>query len=205
MVFSSRWPCNAIIGDYESIYRCPGKTFTITWTQFFSRNSGGKLYGSFCKIVGGVISPLLANIGLHGLEQLINSIKLPKDKWGNRLKLGFIRYADDFIITSRDKENLESALIQIKQWLSKRGLEISEEKTRIVHIKDGFNFLGFNSRQYNGKLLIKPQKEKVLKFCKELGKTISKCASWTQQSHIYYFSDILLYLLPLEGSDQSQA
>jgi RNA-directed DNA polymerase len=141
---------------------------------------------------GGSISPLLANIGLHGLEQLINSIKLPKDKWGNRLKLGFIRYADDFIITSRDKENLESALIQIKQWLSKRGLEISEEKTRIVHIKDGFNFLGFNSRQYNGKLLIKPQKEKVLKFCKELGKTISKCASWTQQNLINELKPILL-------------
>lgn len=78
---------------------------------------------------GGAISPLLANIGLHGLEQLINFIKLPKDKWGNRLKLGFVRYADDFIITSRDKESLENALIQIKQWLSERGLEINEEKT----------------------------------------------------------------------------
>jgi RNA-directed DNA polymerase len=86
------------------------------------------------------LSPLLANIGLHGLKQLINAIKLPKDKWENRLKLNFVRYADDFIITSRDKENLENALIQIKQWLSERGLEISEEKTRIVHLKDEFNF-----------------------------------------------------------------
>ena len=140
---------------------------------------------------GGAISPLLANIGLHGLEEVIESIKLPKDKWGNRLKLGFVRYADDFVVTSRNRENLDSALVQIKQWLSERGLVISEEKTRIVHIQDGFNFLGFNLRQYKGKLLIKPQKEKVLKFCKELGKTISECATWTQQNLIGKLNPIL--------------
>ncbi len=140
---------------------------------------------------GGAISPLLANIGLHGLEKLIDSIKLPKDKWGNRPKLGFIRYADDFIVTARDKGTLEQILIQIKQWLSTRGLEISEEKTRIVHIDEGFNFLGFNLRQYKGKLLIKPQKEKVLKFCKEIGNTISQCATWTQKNLITKLNPIL--------------
>ena len=140
---------------------------------------------------GSAISPLLANIGLHGLEKLIKSIKLPKDKWGNRRTLGIVRYADDFIVTSRNKESLENALTQIKQWLSQRGLEISEEKTRIVHISEGFNFLGFNLRQYNGKLLIKPQKAKVLSFCKELGRTISKCATWTQQNLIAKLKPIL--------------
>ena len=89
------------------------------------------------------------------------------------------------------QEDLVKALAQIKQWLSQRGLSINEEKTRIVHIQDGFNFLGFNLRQYNGKLLIKPQKEKVLKFCKELGRTISKCASWTQQNLISKLKPIL--------------
>ena len=141
---------------------------------------------------GGPISPLLANIGLHGLEKLIKSIKLPRDKWGNRLKLGFVRYADDFIVTSRDRESLENALTQIKQWLSERGLEISEEKTKIVHIRDGFDFLGFNLRQYKGKLLIKPQKEKVLKFCQELGRIISSCATWTQANLIHKLKPILL-------------
>ena len=140
---------------------------------------------------GSAISPILANIGLHGLEKLVKSIKLPKDKWGNRLSLGFVRYADDFIVTSRNKESLEDALAQIKRWLSERGLEISEEKTKIVHISNGFDFLGFNLRQYNGKLLIKPQKEKVLKFCKELGRTISKCATWTQQNLITKLKPIL--------------
>ncbi len=109
----------------------------------------------------------------------------------NTLEPEWESQADDFIVTSRKRENLDSVLIQIKQWLSERGLEISEEKTRIVHIQDGFNFLGFNLRQYKGKLLIKPQKEKVLKFCKELGKTIFECATWTQQNLIGKLKPIL--------------
>ncbi|MEM8780173.1 MAG: group II intron reverse transcriptase/maturase [Cyanobacteria bacterium P01_G01_bin.49] len=140
---------------------------------------------------GGVISPLLANIGLHGLEEVVKSIKLPTDKWNNRPKLGIIRYADDFIVTAKDKETLESTKYLIKEWLRERGLELSEEKTRIVHIEKGFNFLGFNLRQYDGKLLIKPQKEKVLPFCKEIGKTIKACATWTQENLIAKLNPIL--------------
>jgi len=157
---------------------------------------------------GGVISPLLANIGLHGLEKLISSqtetvIYEVTRKSGKRKgqkirnkekrpKLGIIRYADDFIITARDKEHLESAFILIKQWLSHRGLEISEEKTRIVNLADGFDFLSFNLRQYKGKILIKPQKEKVLQFCKELGTTIKACGSWSQEKLIQKLKPILL-------------
>ncbi|WP_084639748.1 reverse transcriptase domain-containing protein [Geitlerinema sp. PCC 9228] len=107
---------------------------------------------------GGVISPLLANIGLHGLEDFIKSINP---------KLGVIRYADDFVVTSKDKESLEHILDQIKQWMSERGLEISAEKTRIISMEEGFDFLGFNLRHYGGQLLIKPQKKKVLAFCKK--------------------------------------
>ena len=157
---------------------------------------------------GGVISPLLANIGLHGLEEIISSqtetvvykctYKSGRNKGKihtqkvTRPKLSIIRYADDFVVTAREKEHLESALILIKQWLSERGLEISEEKTRIVNITDGFNFLGFNLRQYKGKLLIKPQKEKVLQFCKELGVTIKACGSWSQEKLIQKLNPILL-------------
>ena len=121
---------------------------------------------------GGVISPLLANIGLHGLEEHIY-------KWNP--KVGVIRYADDFVVTAKDKESLEILKIQINQWLSERGLNISEEKTRIVYISEGFDFLGFNLRQYKVKgddgvlrdmLLIKPQKSKVMEFCKKVGATI---------------------------------
>ncbi len=134
---------------------------------------------------GVVVSPLLANVGLHGLETMIKKYNP---------KLGIIRYADDFLVTARDqeKESLEKVLILIKQWLSERGLEINEEKTRIVNIVDGFNFLGFNLRQYKGKTLIKPQKEKVLQFCKELGKTIANCKAWSQDKLIQKLNPILL-------------
>lgn len=140
---------------------------------------------------GGVISPLLANIGLHGLEELIKSVKLPKTKWGRRPQLGFIRYADDFVVTAKDKQNLEDVLILIKQWLKERGLEISDEKTRIVHIDEGFNFLGFNIRQYKGKLLIKPQKEKVLAFCKKIKLTLSNMKANTQEEVISKLNPLL--------------
>ncbi|MHC5675688.1 group II intron reverse transcriptase/maturase [Nostoc sp.] len=112
---------------------------------------------------GGVISPLLANIGLHGLENFIKS---------TNQKLGVVRYADDFIVTARDKESLEKVQIQIQQWLSIRGLEFSSEKTFITSIGEGFDFLGFNHRHYDGKLLIKPSKKKVLDFCKRIGNEI---------------------------------
>ena len=131
---------------------------------------------------GGVISPLLANIGLHGLEKYIKS---------TNPKLGIIRYADDFIVTARDQESLERVLILIKQWLSKRGLEISAEKTRIVHINEGFDFLGFNLRHYDSKLLIKPQKEKVLGFCKKIGKTLSQMKTRTQEEVIKTLNPLL--------------
>jgi RNA-directed DNA polymerase len=140
---------------------------------------------------GGVISPLLANIGLHGLEELVKSAKLPRDKWNNQPKLGIVRYADDFIVTAKDKETLESVKDLIKEWLRSRGLELSEEKTRIAHIEDGFNFLGFNLRHYDGKLLIKPQKEKVLQFCREIGRTIKACATWKQENLIMKLNPIL--------------
>ncbi len=113
---------------------------------------------------GGVISPLLSNIGLHGLETMVQT--------HNKKKLGIVRYADDFIITAKTRSELEAIIPTLKQWLIERGLELSTEKTKLVHIDEGFNFLGFNARHYKGKLLIKPQKQKVLAFCKKIGNNI---------------------------------
>lgn len=112
---------------------------------------------------GGIISPLLANIGLHGLEDFLRQFKKVKGKYKSD-RYGFVRYADDFIITATSREDIEAVQPIIEQWLSEKGLQLNREKTRIVHISEGFNFLGFNLKQYKGKLLIKPQKEKVLKF-----------------------------------------
>jgi RNA-directed DNA polymerase len=131
---------------------------------------------------GGVISPLLANIGLHGLETHIKS---------TNSKLGVVRYADDFIVTARDKESLEIARIQIQLWLSERGLELSAEKTFITSMEEGFDFLGFNHRHYNGKLLIKPSKKKVLYFCKRLGEEIKALNGTKQEDVITKLNPIL--------------
>ncbi len=79
----------------------------------------------------------------------------------------------------------------LKQWLLQRGLEISDEKTRIVHIDDGFDFLGFNLRQYKGKLMIKPQKEKVLAFCKKVGQVLSKTKASKQEDLIKILNPLL--------------
>jgi RNA-directed DNA polymerase len=131
---------------------------------------------------GGVISPLLANIGLHGLEIYIKS---------TNPKLGVVRYADDFIVTARDKGSLEKTEIQIQQWLSERGLELSAEKTLITSLEEGFNFLGFNHRHYNGKLLIKPSKQKVLDFCKRIGNEVKKLDGAPQEALIAKLNPIL--------------
>jgi len=84
--------------------------------------------------------------------------------------------------------------------MSERGLEISEEKTRIVHISDGFDFLGFNLRQYKvrgddgilkDKLLIKPQKSKVLEFCKKVGTTIDSMKTKTPEQVAHKIEPLL--------------
>lgn len=132
---------------------------------------------------GGVISPLLANLGLHGLETFIKS---------TNPKLGVVIYADDFIVSARDRKSLETIQPQIEQWLVRRGLQLSTEKTLITSLKDGYNFLGFNHRHYNGKLLIKPTKKKVLDFCKRIGDEIRASNGLSQETLIRRLNPILL-------------
>ncbi len=105
---------------------------------------------------GGIASPTLANMTLDGMERVIKSITKQKDK------VHLIRYADDFVITGNSKELLENKIKPaIQAFLSERGLTLSEEKTRIASIHEGFDFLGFTLRKFSGKLLIKPSKRSV--------------------------------------------
>lgn len=148
---------------------------------------------------GGVISPLLANIALHGMEnritQLANSLKGDKSK--NRTSLTFVRYADDFVCLHPNREVIDRAKAILIDWLDEIGLELSESKTRISSTADGFNFLGFNIRQYqvgkyhsgkstNGeplgyKTLIKPAQEKVKKHYDKIADIISRHNSSPQK------------------------
>jgi len=105
---------------------------------------------------GGIISPVLLNVALNGLQQLLGSA------------YGYIRYADDFIVCATTREQIETAQSIIEEWLKPRGLALHPEKTRIVHIDDGFDFLSFSIKRYKGKCLFKPQKEKVLAFVARL-------------------------------------
>jgi RNA-directed DNA polymerase len=96
---------------------------------------------------GGVISPLIANVALDGLENILAP------------RAGYIRYADDLVVTARSREEIEALVPTVSEFLAERGLELNAEKTRIVHVKDGFNFLGFNVRSYQDKCIVKPQKD----------------------------------------------
>ncbi|EJG0966868.1 group II intron reverse transcriptase/maturase, partial [Vibrio parahaemolyticus] len=109
---------------------------------------------------GGIISPTLMLMTLAGIEQQIKSTAL---KMGARAN--FIGYADDFVVTCSSKEVLVNDIKPlIAGFLAERGLTLSEEKTKVTHIDDGFDFLGFNHRKYKGKLLIKPSKSNTLLF-----------------------------------------
>ena len=116
---------------------------------------------------GGSISSTLMNLTLDGLERHIHGM-LPEKRinGGKRAnKIHFVRYADDFIITGTSQELLRDKVLPlVRAFLRERGLELSEEKTLISHIDEGFDFLGKNIRKYNGKLLIKPSKSSVKSF-----------------------------------------
>jgi len=111
---------------------------------------------------GGIISPVLANMVLDGLEKCLIAKFHTTLRARSQRKVNFARYADDFIITGSSRELLESEVLPFVQaFMKERGLELSLEKTRITHIEDGFDFLGQNVRKYDGVLLIKPSKKSI--------------------------------------------
>jgi RNA-directed DNA polymerase len=128
---------------------------------------------------GGIISPTLANCALDGLERVLQE-KFPAEKrlrsfGGKKPCVHLVRYADDFVITSKSKELLEGEIKPlVEQFLQKRGLELSPTKTVITQVEHGFDFLGQNVRRYpNGKLLIKPSKKNVGTFLKGIRRIIN--------------------------------
>lgn len=126
---------------------------------------------------GGIISPTLANMALDGLQAMLaENFKLRRTKMGYfNPMVNLVRYADDFIITCSDRETLETLVRPaVSEFLQARGLTLSEEKTKITHIDEGFDFLGFNVRKYKGTLLIKPSKKNVKEFLAKIKAIIRK-------------------------------
>jgi RNA-directed DNA polymerase len=131
---------------------------------------------------GGIISPLLANIALHGMEETLG-ITYKKNYKANdsyimnpACKFTLIRYADDFVVLTETKEQALSVYMRLRPYLKDRGLELSPEKTKVTHIEEGFEFLGFLIRQYQteqgNKLFIKPSKGSRQKAKKKIGDTL---------------------------------
>jgi RNA-directed DNA polymerase len=139
---------------------------------------------------GGIISPVAANMTLDGLEAMLAE-KFPRAK-PRGLKMNMVRYADDFIITGHSKEWLEHEVRPaVAEFLAERGLVLSPEKTRITHIKDGFDFLGWNIRKYNGKLLMKPSKANVKAHLDKIREIIKANKTAKQASLIRLLNPVL--------------
>ncbi|MFV0340780.1 MAG: group II intron reverse transcriptase/maturase [Parachlamydiaceae bacterium] len=136
---------------------------------------------------GGIISPTLANMALDGLQKILS------DKYKRRSIKGklyspmvnLIRYADDFIITSENREVLETEIKPlVAEFLAERGLTLSEEKTMITNINDGFDFLGFNIRKFKNQILTKPSKPAQKRFLAKVRTTIKSNKACRQESLI---------------------
>ncbi|MER7959823.1 group II intron reverse transcriptase/maturase [Streptomyces sp. NPDC096030] len=114
---------------------------------------------------GGVISPLLLNVALHGMEVAAGcryrSGGRQRDPIAAEGTPILVRYADDFVALCHSEVQAQRVRIVLGEWLSLRGLRFNEEKTRIVHLSEGFDFLGFNVRRYGSKTLVKPSKEAI--------------------------------------------
>ena len=135
---------------------------------------------------GGIISPTLANMALDGLETEVRAKFCQTNKrQASANQVNLVRYADDFIITSRTKDLLENEVKPlVVEFLKERGLSLSEEKTKITHIKYGFDFLGWNIRKYDGKLLIKPSKKNAKEFLDDIRDTVKANKTAKQENLI---------------------
>ncbi len=145
---------------------------------------------------GGVISPLLANIALHGMEEALGIKHRKRGELDSNRAV--VRYADDFCVFCESQEDAQAVKRILTDWLSKRGLVLSAEKTNIVHLTEGFNFLGFNIRLYRvsntktgWKLLTKPSKEAVQKHREKMKQEWEAVRGWKTEKILWKFNPII--------------
>ena len=126
---------------------------------------------------------LLANMTLDGIEKKLverfhtNALGKVDSRFKNAHKVNFVRYADDFVVTAATPELALEAKELIREFLAERGLELSDEKTVVTNIDDGFDFLGWNFRKYNEKLIIKPSQKAVKAIVSNISDTILRRGS----------------------------
>ncbi len=135
---------------------------------------------------GGLISPLLANFALDGMERAVKAAAKAGDK------VHFVRYADDFVVTGATRELLEQKIKPaLTAFLKERGLELSEQKTVITHIQRGFDFLGHTMRKYGDKLLTTPAKSKVTILRAKISKVVQTAMGLAQEALLRKLNPLL--------------
>ena len=183
--------------DYilEQLAGFPAKKIIARWLKagFIDNNVFNKTESGTPQ--GGIVSPLLANIALHGMEEEIGvNYRSKREKKTDKVyhevfdTKTVVRYADDFLIICETNEEAESMYDKLKPYIEKRGLELAPEKTKVVHISEGFDFLGFNFRQYPTnkekgrlwKLIVKPSKKSQTKMVDK----IKDCFKMHQGSNV---------------------
>ena len=133
---------------------------------------------------GGIISPVLANLALDGLQSKLAGL-FRTVREARAAKVNFVRYADDFIITSSSRELLEEKVKPlVQEFMRERGLELSEKKTLITHVDDGFDFLGWTARWQGGMLLTKPARKNVKNFLEKIRGTLRQMRTARQEDVI---------------------
>lgn len=146
---------------------------------------------------GGPVSPIIGNIALNGLENALarkfySRLNGTIDKsHRNKHKINYVRLADDFVVTADSSETAHEIIELIQTFLDPRGLRLSEEKTLVTNIIEGFNFLGWNFRKYKGKLLPKPSKDSQKEVIKKISEVISKAKAWDQDRLIRILNPII--------------
>jgi RNA-directed DNA polymerase len=116
---------------------------------------------------GGVVSPVLLNVALHGMEQAAG-VRYDPNGWARADSPVLIRYADDLVALCHTRQEAFEVKARLAGWLAPRGLSFNEDKTRVVSLDEGFDFLGFNVRRYGSKSLIKPSKAAQRRIRKRL-------------------------------------
>jgi len=126
---------------------------------------------------GGVISPLIMNVALHGLETAAGVRYHSTGTRAGKTKPNcpvVVRYADDLLALCHSREQAEQVKARLAEWLTPRGLVFNEDKTQITHLDQGVDFLGFTIRRYrNGKLLTKPSNEALRRIRKRLSAEVT--------------------------------
>ena len=134
-------------------------------------------------------------MALDGLQSLLeNCIRKYQVNYKKIVpKIHLVRYADDFIVTAKDRETIETVILPlVRNFMAERGLTLSEEKTKITHISEGFDFLGFNIRKFpNNTLLTQPSGDAKKRFCDKIRKVIESNKTAKQHSLIKMLNPII--------------